>query len=366
VLGACEASVRMRAPLHLFSSAARSRFHSAPPCKIWGRALYGRSQKRGSSSARARRRCQGRTGYSWEKHIHTPPSPSYKHIRQKTKATLREERNGREGACGEEQGLLQTFVCFLETLEREGIKWSGRGSEAREARPPAATGKAVLAPERGETCWDHCIEVGNKKQKTTTTYDNIPPAERSNGVLRADGTCGPSVTGGEYVGCACLCAWCGEWASVTRVKRCNGVKWWSECQLSWCLHIAQVCVCVCMWVSEGEDEEEEWLSVLRKLWVAGHRLRGQKTLVLREANTHTRSLSFALTHHPPKPRPQLHTHSFTQSNNTNDVIWRYSVCAVLRIFISPRVLLVLGARRLRCGIWRWGMQSAYHSAPGLQ
>lgn len=38
-------------------------------------------------------------------------------------------------------------------------------------------------------------------KKTTTTYDNIPHAERSNGVLRAGGTCGPGVTGGEYVGC---------------------------------------------------------------------------------------------------------------------------------------------------------------------
>lgn len=124
----------MRAPLHLFSSGARSRHLSAPPCKIWGRALYGRSQKRGSSSARARRRCQGRTGYSWEKHIRTHAHPRLRHTRTygKNKSGSRRERSGREGACGEEQGLQQTFVCFLETLEREGIKWSGRGAPRRE------------------------------------------------------------------------------------------------------------------------------------------------------------------------------------------------------------------------------------------
>lgn len=110
--------------------------------------------KRGGAAAHERavvvRDGRGTAGKNTYTRSHTPVSVTHAHT-AKTKATLREERNEREGACGEEQGLQQTFVCFLETLEREGIKWSGRGSEAREARPPAATGEAVRARERGET-----------------------------------------------------------------------------------------------------------------------------------------------------------------------------------------------------------------------
>lgn len=63
----------------------------------------------------------------------------------------------------------------------------------------------------------------------------------------------------------------------------------------------------------------------------------------------------------PSPLSQGHsyTHSFTQRNDTNDVMWLYSVCAVLRIFISPAFCLrsVLGACD-RCGIWLWEMQNS--------
>lgn len=107
--------------------------------------------KRGGAAAHERavvvRDGRGTAGKNTYTHTHTPVSVIHAHTAKKKKKE--EERNGREGACGEEQGLLQTFVCFLETLEREEIKWSGRGSEAREARPPAATGKAVRARERG-------------------------------------------------------------------------------------------------------------------------------------------------------------------------------------------------------------------------
>ncbi len=71
-----------------------------------------------------------------------------------------------------------------------------RGSEAREARPPAATGEAVREGKHAETA-----ALKGVTKTTTTTYDNILRAERSNGVLRAGGT---GVTGGECAGCACL------------------------------------------------------------------------------------------------------------------------------------------------------------------
>ncbi len=296
--------MRMRAPLHLFSSAARSRLLSAPPCKIWGRALYGRSQKRGSSSARARRRCQGRTGYSLEKHIrtHTPVSVTHVH-KAKTKATLKErERSAsmRRGA-----GAAADLCFFLETLEREGIKWSGKG--LRGARG-ASTCCYRGGSQRGQTCWDRCIEGGYKNNNNNVWQHSTRRAIKRSLKSGRDG-----LTGGECAGCACLRAWCGEWASVTRVKRCNGEKWWNECQLSWCVHIAQVC----LWGRRcgGTDQCPAEAMSRRPSF------EGQKALMLM-TNTwgkHTQTI--------PLPRPQLYTHSFTDSN-----IRRTRSCALFYIY----------------------------------